>query len=240
MPVRPVFLREARPVADHPLDKVVGHRQPVLRPALEPAEVAVPQSRRGQDRNDEQGHVAHAAGADTQDDASHDQLDDRRDSQEPSAERHRFKDPGFHHSTQELTDSEVAHLVGFEVEGSDQEPAFEDGPAADRELTPGGGRKQSDRDQGQEQEEPGPEPAGIEAARQGQGTEEPPGEDPEQLRGYLRDQESRQKARETRLARLGREGSRAGGTDEPEAADLRPTQVLPEQRPPDALPTSPA
>ena len=85
------------------------------------------------------------------------------------------------------------------------------------------------RDQGQEQEQPRHEPAGIEPARQGHATHEPQERTQSPWASTWATTKRAEQAREARLARLFREARRAAGAHQPAAADPRRGEVLPQQ-----------
>ena len=127
------LLREPGPMADHPLDQIIRHVQPVLGPPVPGSVVAQPERQGRAHRGQEQGGVGPTARAGGEHGDGQGQLQDGRQPQEPPGQAHQLDDLRLQHAAVELADPRATGLVVVQRQGPEEESALEQGPRPDRE-----------------------------------------------------------------------------------------------------------
>jgi hypothetical protein len=146
VPTLASLLGQARPVAHHPLDKVMCHPEADLGPVAEVPEVP-PANRKGKgDPAKKQERVELSPRTCAEDHRGHNELDPRDEREKATAQGKGFHCLWLDDEPKELAGPLMAYLLWLEPQGPIEKPWFEESPRADSEQTLRPNREQPERD----------------------------------------------------------------------------------------------
>ena len=159
-------LRQARAMAGHALHQIVRHREANIGPIAIALEV--PPGDRGCDEqpDQEQRRLQQAARAGCQHENRDDDFDERDQGEKSAAQRQRFHGFRFEHASEQLPRALMADAVGLQAQRAEEEPLLQESARADGDPALQSGDQDAQRDQRQQQERPGNQPAAIRSAAQ--------------------------------------------------------------------------
>ena len=159
-------LRQAGAMPGHALDQIVRHGEANVGPDAVALEISPGDRGRNEKPHQEQRRLQNAPGAGSENKDRDDDFDERDQREKSTAQRERFHRFGFKHASEQLPGALMAKAVGIQAQRAEERPLFQERARADGDPALQSRDEHAQRDQRQQQQRPGNEPAAIRPAAQ--------------------------------------------------------------------------